>query len=1719
MDTKLIETDNNNTQNKKQPTITNDIIQMSGMQSSHADQMEAHITQSPISNVDIKSNQQNNDINIDCLSPDYDEKLHYESKDIDNDILIDKKYIIKHLSICLGFLLHENSPLWKGKKKHHSTIELLSKRLKKKRKSQLTFEDRCSIFRSHYVLGTCTQEEKHYTETPTLQFNNSPLFHAVFQELRLEEKINSDREYSNAENIFQHIMSNLNINKCKQTYWNELIEYWDSWQNNDNIAKNEIFDWDKYANDIENVSKTVDQLIDSLKLFNTSNEKPVERNMKKMEDIKTINNREDMERWLDNYKKNEHGVTYAPKSKMVDNPFMKYESEYWNDEDIKRTNNIHNLPFKLWDWKHVVFWIQKQHKFKNFAVVFYQWKINGEELLAMNEKQIISLTKCCRISPRFSSKIVKDLIIEIKKMMITTAITYQYGLYYRVIKEHLDDILMENSIKISDLLNYLHPKKEQGAKALWKLNTFYFSKIDNILAILIAPKECQKLLREWYPTFIFDVYNENQDKIMLNQEMQRKSISGRPLQLTLATTSTESNINFERPTTDVEKLQAEINAPALCCKNNCCRMCVRNFDLVYLKVMCLYICVLSFGCLIVWSWMSSRSRAEVDILMKWTAESIAARAVQYMEQEFLVPQIILNIAVGGLLSRDISINPNDFLNNSQFDQFFTQYKQYKVSTNNIYGLCMYETQNNSLICSSNNGDDVLIYTYDGICVRGWPYNPITKKRDKNNVVYNSCTANEEFIPQKRPWYLLSQQINFGDIAWTEPYQFAAINAIGITLVGKIKYNEIEVIFLSEFTTIELGSIFKSLGTVNAGVTYLITSYGSVLASSIGHIDLDSQLIVNCSDCSSSNTLLADSVALLRKQANDNGIMHYSNHTVLTTKNYTLALHSFKTTYLIGENFEYGTVAVVYGNEHLSVIETTELYSLSLYVIALTLILVIMCGMGYCLQLQRFKNQTGMQTHEVKSSLSKKIDCILDHRTIGFCSVCYILFVFLVTLLIWTKNVNVLLSDIEQDFFGEEYMIVEDKIVNIVAISDSIASIISERFNRGDMALKGVANIPKDLDVFFSNMMHSFKSPDGDFNAYMIYIGTPDGLFFGAGIEYDISDDHKSKYGNNTLRISIRDNSTNWIYERFAANPNTLERQNLSSPIKTSDWYDPRCRDWYKSALTYMVDGNLWNAFGNANNLINFYKYDKHPARFSVNCVDVIEYYQNIWNVTTDELNDIINNNLTHNIPVTTSLKPNKIYTETIKATNQTYPVVWSQYLFAEGPLGLTAAKPIINETSGELLAVIGIDFTLEGLSDYLNMTNNDLHDGHPWFTWIFTGDNAYDMVASSDHQITLSAADVEGCIQAAGTSADGFVQYNATEHPNTIIRIISQEIVQFYPGHDDLPINTTTYPEQIALPTVLPDALSGRFLTYPYSSSSEGVSLNWILTKSIDVRHFQQKQKDDAKIIAFILVGLVFIVFLIQRNFSGSVIKPYAQKYNEIYDKSVSSIPDQIAAEFNQPTIETDNVQLLAEMIDIVEGLSADMWDVFVKSFRDRIGEYPLSTSIVCDFLIKQSNKYILAAINNDELNLTLCGLQRSEDAENKWFWFRLLKFTNSYFWNTIIITVIFCHLLLSIYLPETPDKLEQFGFEGTEIQLLLVATSSLIASAIEIIDVILHGISRYILFGKIDHDNLISLMKLKYGFTHNYIEQIKNKSILWLTFFGTNNYKLFLIHITLVLL
>ncbi len=92
------------------------------------------------------------------------------------------------------------------------------------------------------------------------------------------------------------------------------------------------------------------------------------------------------------------------------------------------------------------------------------------------------------------------------------------------------------------------------------------------------------------------------------------------------------------------------------------------------------------------------------------------------------------------------------------------------------------------------------------------------------------------------------------------------------------------------------------------------------------------------------------------------------HIVLENNDFVLTLNSFETTYLSGNNFEYGTAVVVYAEEHLSTINEAESLTMILYIGSLLLILIILCTMASYLQyLQRIikykHDPTGIQIQQ------------------------------------------------------------------------------------------------------------------------------------------------------------------------------------------------------------------------------------------------------------------------------------------------------------------------------------------------------------------------------------------------------------------------------------------------------------------------------------------------------------------------------------------------------------------------------------------------------------------------------------------------------------------------------------------------------------------------------------------------------------------------------------
>merc|ERR1740123_758209 len=66
------------------------------------------------------------------------------------------------------------------------------------------------------------------------------------------------------------------------------------------------------------------------------------------------------------------------------------------------------------------------------------------------------------------------------------------------------------------------------------------------------------------------------------------------------------------------------------------------------------------------------------------------------------------------------------------------------------------------------------------------------------------------------------------------------------------------------------------------------------------------------------------------------------------------------------------------------------------------------------------------------------DFVCDHRTITICAFWYMVIVFGITFLIWQHCVDSILNATEDQFFEEEYLVVQDKVSEIVIIAESMA---------------------------------------------------------------------------------------------------------------------------------------------------------------------------------------------------------------------------------------------------------------------------------------------------------------------------------------------------------------------------------------------------------------------------------------------------------------------------------------------------------------------------------------------------------------------------------------------------------------------------------------------------------------------------------------------------------
>ena len=157
----------------------------------------------------------------------------------------------------------------------------------------------------------------------------------------------------------------------------------------------------------------------------------------------------------------------------------------------------------------------------------------------------------------------------------------------------------------------------------------------------------------------------------------------------------------------------------------------------------------------------------------------------------------------------------------------------------------------------------------------------------------------------------------------------------------------------------------------------------------------------------------------------------------------------------------------------------------------------------------------------------------------------------------------------------------------------------------------------------------------------------------------------------------------------------------------------------------------------------------------------------MWNITGDG----------YNVTYNTEEWKDNVYRYSGPPDYRQGQIVWSRYLFSNSFMGITGSRTIIDRNTGELLAIVAVDYTLSFISDSIAETTVNQYDTRgninysAWKSWIFersivNDDNDVDgsghvVVASSDGHLIKEASQVEGCYGFLTDHEDLMLPYDA----------------------------------------------------------------------------------------------------------------------------------------------------------------------------------------------------------------------------------------------------------------------------------------------------------------------------------------------------------------------
>eukprot|EP01084_Bolivina_argentea_P310206 536741_1 len=688
--------------------------------------------------------------------------------------------------------------------------------------------------------------------------------------------------------------------------------------------------------------------------------------------------------------------------------------------------------------------------------------------------------------------------------------------------------------------------------------------------------------------------------------------------------------------------------------------------------------------------------------------------------------------------------------------------------------------------------------------------------------------------------------------------------------------------------------------------------------------------------------------------------------------------------------------------------------------------------------------------------------------------------FLSIIGIWVIGTNITSSNlIDSLMVKQEYFAVSDEVYKIFDSSDMIYDLISRSLKSGQITLD-FTNMDDNqrreqlnaIDNLFIRMMRTFTEPNEKYRQYYIYMGTPAGFLQGARWR-EKADNAELLIGSRLLEPPPRNSSPGTpeimgSYNTYAVDPITGFRDTSIDEISENNLYDPRCRGWYLNAIKHGFVGTIDNAFPKIGGFKTFYEpEDDIAALQTTQCKLARQEYIDLF-----QLNNFTYNNGEY-INLTTNESRNFILNGD-KNESELYGITWDRYVFASLlQQGLTASSVVVDDSTGNLLGVVSIDYTLDDLSQVLSDSVGNETD---WFAWIFESstDEPY-VIASSDGQVLVEADSIEGCIQLAETNEQ--IPVLATEHNNSIIRIMSKEIVRVYEieyinnisfGDGDGDIE----PQDLKVPIDLPKLEVGRI--HYYSDENKQIdSIDWIIAKTINTGEIESGESNDMTISFLVLVMLMAVVGITFREFkSGGGTEKRIN--NDKINADEYDVEDLDEMKYNK----NDKLgyhKKMRKMKHIIQGSANILWKLACDDYAGII-----TTKSAKDFMAQRANQHVSANENNNFMFL-MCALE----FKNEWNRLKFLQFMNSNLYQIPMQFIIFLHLIMTIFEPSTPLQLLKNGMDAILIIIILICI------LIEFMDIFLIGCQRYMEF-TLNPAILKQLYQLNYGIQHKYCRQLR---------------------------